>query len=30
MTIVQQVGCDEARPEVREADVQSPGIGQLL
>ena len=30
MTIVQQISCDKARPEVREADVQPPGIGQLL
>ena len=30
MTIVQQVGCNKAWPEVREADVHSPGIGQLL
>ncbi len=30
MTIVQKVGSNKARPEVRETDVQSPGIGQLL
>ena len=30
MTIVQQVGSDKAWPEIREADVESPGIGQLL